>query len=107
MSETGRRALQADPELTAELWRRGMFTREEKAELAHSRAVGVGKPLGTVQFATLLAQADAQFAARAVRRQALRREELQWLNRLLQLQKRNGKREELIRVVERAIEGRK
>jgi hypothetical protein len=42
-----------------------------------------------------------------VRRQALRREELQWLNRLLQLQKRNGKREELIRVVERAIEGRR
>ena len=107
MSETVRRAIQADPELTAELWRRGMFGPGEKAELARTRAVGTGKPLGTVQFATLLAQADAQFAARAVLRNMLRREELQWLNRLLQLQKRNGKREELIRIVERAIEGRK
>jgi predicted LPLAT superfamily acyltransferase len=108
MSETVRRAIQADPELTAELWRRGMFGPGEKAELAGMRAaVGTGKALGTVQFATLLAQADAQFAARAVLRKMLRRQELQWLNRLLQLQKRNGKREELVRIVERALEGRR
>jgi hypothetical protein len=63
--------------------------------------------LGPVQFATLLAQADAQFAARAVLRGVLNGEELRWLDRLLGLAKRSDKREELARAVERAMEGRK
>ena len=64
-------------------------------------------PLGTVQFATLLAQGDAQFAACAVLRNMLGQEELTWLNRLLRFQKPNEKRDELTRIVERAMEGRK
>jgi hypothetical protein len=57
-----------------------------------------------VQLATLLAQADAQFAARTVLREILDPGELRWLDRLLRFQKRNGKRDEFIRVVERALE---
>lgn len=106
MREIVRRALQARPELTAELYRRGMFRREEKAEFPEQNKVSP-QPLGPVQFATLLAQADAQLAARVVLRGVLSHEELRWLNRLLAFGKRNGKREELIRAVERAIEGRK
>jgi len=104
--ETVRRALQARPELTAELYRRGMFRREEKAEFPEQNKVASLR-LGPVQFATLLAQADAQFAARAVLRGVLNHEELRWLDRLLGLAKRSDKREELARAVERAMEGRK
>ncbi len=110
MREIVRRALRARPELIAELCRRGLFRREEKAELFHCRSEQgweLAQPLGPVQFATLLAQGDAQLAARAVLRGVVNREELHWLNRLLAFGKRNGKREDLIRAVERAMEGRK
>jgi hypothetical protein len=111
MREIVRRAVQARPELTAELLRRGMFREDEKAELL--RCLPAGKKglrtasLRTVQFSTLLADADAQLAARAVLRDMLDSEELRWLERLLRFQKPNQKHEELTRVVERAIEGRK
>jgi len=104
--EIVRRALQARPELTAELYRRGMFRREEKAEFPKQNKVSP-QPLGPVQFATLLAQADAQLAAPAVLRGVLNYEELRWLDRLLGLAKRSDKREELARAVERTMEGRK
>ncbi|MGD0695659.1 MAG: hypothetical protein ABSB82_12475 [Terriglobia bacterium] len=106
MREIVRRALQARPELTAELYRRGMFRREEKAEFPKQNKVSP-QPLGPVQFATLLAQADAQLAAPAVLRGVLNYEELRWLDRLLGLAKRSDKREELARAVERTMEGRK
>jgi hypothetical protein len=97
MYEIVRRAFNALPELTAELWRRGMFLPDEKAELLrchpeHSEE-SRHTPLGTVQFATL--------------RNMLGQEELTWLNRLLRFQKPNEKRDELTRIVERAMEGRK
>ncbi|MGD0695581.1 MAG: hypothetical protein ABSB82_12075, partial [Terriglobia bacterium] len=79
---------------------------EEKAEFPEQNKVASLR-LGPVQFATLLAQADAQFAARAVLRGVLNHEELRWLDRLLGLAKRSDKREELARAVERAMEGRK
>ena len=50
---------------------------------------------------------DPAEAARAVLRNAVRPNELKWLYRLLRFQKPNGKRDELTRVVERALEGRK
>jgi len=106
MRDIVHRAIHARPELTAELRRRGMFRPEEEAELRpeHKREF---PPLGTLSFATLLAQGDTQLAARAVLRNVLDHKELAWLDRVLRFQKPNGKREELARIVERAIEGRK
>jgi hypothetical protein len=106
MFESVRRAIQAKPELTAELLRRGMFLADEKAELLEHNLEPRHMPLATVQFATLLAYGDAQFAECAVLRDMLSHEELTWLSRLLGLQEKpNGKRDELIRIVERALEG--
>jgi len=111
MREIVRRAINGRPEVTAELLRRGMFRPAEKAELLRCQAErhteGRQRRLGKVQLATLLAQGDAQFAARAVLRAMLSPEELQWLYRLLRFQKPNGKREDLARIVERAMEGRR
>jgi hypothetical protein len=111
MREIVRRAVQARPELTAELLRRGMFRADEKAELLRCLPASKRKvktlALGPVQFASALADADAQFAARAVLRHMLDATELSWLDRLLKFQKLNKKGEELTRVVERAMEGRK
>jgi len=111
MRDMVRRALHACPELATELSRRDAFTREEKAELLrlfpHPSNRLATPPLGPVQFATLLAQGDAQLAAGAVSRNLLRQDELKWLYRLLRFQKPNGKRDELTRIVERALEGRK
>jgi len=111
MRETIRRALHARPELTAELLRRGMFLPEEKAELL-CRPSKQGQeseptPLGMMEFTALLALADSQFAACAVLRNALSYAELARLHRLLRFQKPNKKRDELTRIVERAMEGRK
>jgi hypothetical protein len=111
MRELVRRAARARPELTAELFRRGMFDREETRELLASLPEPIGDlpslPLGPVQFATLLAQGDTQLAARVVLRNLLRPNELTWLDRLLRFQRPNEKRDELVRIVERAREGRK
>jgi hypothetical protein len=111
MHEIVRRAINARPELTAELLRRGMFQAEEKVELLDclpaGKKVSRNEPLRTVQFSTLLAEGDAQLAARAVLRGVVDGEELRWLDRLLRFQKPNKKRDELTRVVERAMEGRK
>lgn len=111
MRELVRRAVQARPELTAELLRRGMFSAEERSELLQVKPEAVRESrhrrIGPVQFATLLADGDAQFAARAVLRNMLIREELNWLDRVLRFQKPNGKRSELVRVIERALEGRR
>ena len=111
MRDWMRRALQARPELTAELWRRGMFDAEEKRELVQNlppQSAGFPSlPVGPVQFATLLAQGDTQLAARVVLRNLLRPNELTWLDRLLRFQEPNEKRDELARIVERALEGRK
>jgi len=109
MDDWMRRALQARPELAAELYRRGIFDDEEEGEFLR-RQCGEqipGLPLGPVQFATLLAEADSQLAARAVLRNLLHLNELVWLDRLLRFQEPNDKRDELCRVVERALEGRK
>ena len=102
------RAIHARPQLAAELCRRGMFSPEEKAAILRYRSGELFHylPLGSVQFATLLAQADSQFAAWVVRRNLRAPDELCWLDRLLRFQKHNGKRDELIRIVERALEGR-
>jgi hypothetical protein len=111
MSDWTRRALQSRPELASELFRRGMFNADEKREFLRFLAGRNGKlstlPLGPVQFATLLAQGDTQLAARVVLRNIMRPNELTWLDRLLRFQPPNGKRDELARVVERALEGRK
>jgi hypothetical protein len=112
MRDWMRRAVQARPELAAELYRRGVFNAEEKQQLLRhdpERCANMERysPLGPVLFATLLAQSDSQLAARAVLRNMLDSDELVWLDRLLRFQKRNGKREELCRIVERALEGRK
>lgn len=106
MRDLVKRALR-EPRLTAELLRRGMFDREETKELVGAGFMPVQVRFGLVQLATLLAAADSQLTARAVLRDVLRPEELQWLERLLRFQKRNDKRDELIRAVERALEGRK
>lgn len=111
MREIVRRAISARSELTAELLRRGMFRPEERADLFrcqpdYLQASRHGQ-MGKVQVATLLAEGDAQFAARVVLRNMLDLEELTWLDRLLRFQKPNGKRNELGRVIERAMEGRK
>jgi hypothetical protein len=111
MRDWMRRALQARPELTTELYRRGLFDAEEKREFLRSLPQQTGGfpslPLGPVQFATLLAQGDTQLAARVVLRDLLRPNELAWLDRLLRFQEPNEKRDELARVVERALQGRK
>lgn len=103
------RAIHARPELTAELLRRGMFGPEEKAEVLRHPFGEQSRypPLGPVQFATLLAQGDSQLAARAVLRDLLTRDELSWLELVLRFQKHNAKRDELVRIAERALEGRK
>jgi hypothetical protein len=111
MRETVRRAINARPELTAELLRRGMFESEELAEMLRCHPEyskeSRHRRLGTVQLSTLLAEGDSQFSARVVLRKMLDREELGWLDRMLKFQKTNGKRKELARIVERAMEGRK
>jgi hypothetical protein len=106
-----RRALAAPVELSAELLRRGMFTAEEEKELlallpSQGRELPA-LPLGPVRFATLLAQSDTVFAARVVLRGLIRPNELAWLYRLLRFHESNQKCQELTRVVERALEGRK
>ena len=105
------RALRTCPELAAELLRRGMFSPDEQAEflrlLPRQTAGFPSLPLGPVQFATLLAQGDTQLAARIVLRELLRPNELTWLYRLLGFQEPTDKRDELVRIVERALEGRK
>jgi hypothetical protein len=106
MRDLVKRAIHAHPELTAELRRRGMFRPEEEAELPPKQG-RESRPLGAVSFATLLGQADTQLAARAVLRNVLDYKELAWLDRVLRFQKLNGKREELARIVERAMEGRR
>lgn len=108
MRDLIRRALHAGPELATELWRRGFFNGGEEKDFlrsfpAHSRTL----PLGPVQFATLLAHGDSQLAAGAVRNGLLRPDELSWLHRLIRFQKPNSKRDELARIVERSLEGRK
>ena len=111
MREIVRRAVQGRPELTAELLWRGMFDPDEKAELLHCRPEcreeQRSAKLGSVQFATLLAYCDAQLATRAVLRGVLDSVVLRWLDRLLKLPRRNSKRDELVRSIERAMEGRK
>lgn len=111
MREIVRRAINARPELTAALLRRGMFRAEEQAELLRChperKEEPLSMPLGPVQFAALLARGDAQLAARAVLRGVLNNVELRWLDRFLRFQKPNKKRDELTRTVERAMEGRK
>ena len=105
------RALRTCPEFATELLRRDVFSPEEKAEFLQSlpkRRAGLpGLPLGPVQFATLLAQGDTQLAARVVLRDLIRPNELMWLYRLLRFHESNEKCHELIRIVERALEGRK
>jgi hypothetical protein len=111
MREIVRRAMNARPELTAELLRRGMFEPKEKAELLRrypeSSEESERRPLGMMEFTALLAQGDSQFAARAVLRKMLSYTELARLERLLRFQKTNKKRDELTRIIERAMEGRK
>jgi hypothetical protein len=104
-----RRAIHAHPELTAELWRRGMFGPDEKSEILRhcSETTSRCLPLGPVRFAALLAQGDTVLSAQVVLRDLLTPDELRWLDRLLRFRKCNGKRDELARIVERAIEGRK
>ena len=104
-------AFRARPELAVELMRRGVFDAEEKREFFRchpERSEGPPQlPLGPVQFATLLAEGDTQLAARVVLRNLIRPNELAWLDRLLRFQAPNDKRDELVRIVERALEGRK
>ena len=111
MRDWMRRTVRARLEVAVELMRRGMFSAEQKPHVLRYRpeiARELHRPaLGSVQFATLLAQGDSQLAARAVLRNVLNPDELSWLDRLLKLQKSNGKRDELARIVERALEGRK
>jgi hypothetical protein len=105
------RALRIRPELAIMLFHRGLFTPEERAEFVQSlpkESRNFSAPsLGPVQFATLLAQGDTHLAARAVLRNLVRPNELEWLYRLLRFQKPSDKRDELTRAVERALEGRK
>lgn len=108
MRDWMRRAVQACPELAAELYRRGLFDADEKKEFLAAQTVSLPLlPLGPVQFATFLADGDTQLAARVVLRGLIRPNELAWLDRLLRFQKPNDKRDELARIVERAIKGRK
>ncbi len=114
MLDVAVRAVYMDPDLAAELWRRGLFSSEEKREIAALaerwrrilRLRSDSAPLGSRQFVTLLAHADTKMAARAVLRNLLSQDELDWLERLLRVQKPVKKRDHLIRIVERALEGR-
>jgi hypothetical protein len=109
MFEIVRRTLGASPELITELQRRGLFLPEESAELLESlgeKKATPGAPLGSVQFATLLANGDVQLAFSVVMRGIVTREELTWINRLLKFKPSGDSRDELIRMVERRIEGR-
>ena len=106
-----RRALAAPLELSVELLRRRLFTPKEEAEFIRILP-SQGRPappphLGPVRFATLLAQADTVLAARVVLQGLIRPKELDWLYRLLRFHESNEKCHELIRIVERALEGRK
>ncbi len=111
MRDVLKRAVQARPELRAELLRRGMFGPEERTELLRCRPGPDEQsdqvPLGVMEFTALLAQGDSQLTARAVLRDMLSYAELRRLDRLLRFQKPNKKRDELTRIVERAMEGRK
>jgi len=111
MSDIVTRAIRIRPELAIMLLRRGLFTPEERAEFLQSLPKGSkvfsAPSLGPIQFATLLAQGDKQLAACAVLRNMIRPNELSWLYRLLRFQEPNDKRDELVRIVERALEGRK
>ena len=111
MRDMVRRALRIRPELATLLLRRGLFTPEERAEFLESLLKGSkvfsAPAIGPVQFATLLAQGDTHLAARAVLRNLVRPNEIEWLYRVLRFQKPNDKRDELTRIVERALEGRK
>ncbi len=110
MFDIVRRVLGGGPELIGELQRREFFLRDEAAELRQclrERRIEPSRvPLGSVQFATLLTNGDAQLAASAVSRGVVTREELEWINRLLKLKAPNETRDELTRLVERKIEGR-
>lgn len=110
MFDIVRRVIAGGPELIGELQRRELFLRDEAAELRQclrERRIEVSKvPLGSVQFATLLANGDAQLAASIIWRGIVTREELEWINRLLKLKAPNESRDELTRIVERKIEGR-
>jgi hypothetical protein len=111
MHDVVRRALAAPLALSVELLRRGIFTANEEAEFLRLLSKR-GRPappsrLGPVRFATLLAQCDAQLAADVVLRDLIRPDELAWLYRMLRFQEPNDKRDELTRIVERTLEGRK
>jgi len=85
-----------------------MFDAEEKREILRilPDAATAHPQLGPISFATLLARADSQLAARAVMRNVVNHYELLWLERALRYGKPSGKRDDLCRVVERALEGR-
>jgi hypothetical protein len=109
MQNVVRRARFSRPELIAEFRKRGLFLPHEEAELLRVLPAEKLKPaerLGSVQFATLLASSDTQLSACAVARGIVTREALQLVNRLLSFRPPNRKRDELMRIVERAIEGR-
>jgi hypothetical protein len=106
-----RRALAAPLELSIELLRRGLFTAKQETEFLRILS-NQGRPtpptrLGPVRFATLLAQGDTVLTARVVLRDLIHPKELAWLYRLLRFHESNEKCQELIRAVERALEGRK
>lgn len=105
--------MQARPRLAAELLRRGIVTESETLELR--RAIGSDgvsallrepKLRGSL-FAAELGNADRLFASRAVLRGLLSCDELKALDIILKFQPRSvhmDKLDELIRVVERALE---
>ena len=74
MRETVRRAINARPELTAELLRRGMFKPEEKVELLRCQSECNGgsepEPLGMMEFTALLSRGDAICGSRGVAKDA-------------------------------------
>jgi hypothetical protein len=111
MRDTVRRALALRPDVAMMLLRRGFFIAEEKAEFLQALPKRNGQfsapTPGPVQFATLLAQGDTHLAADAVLRNVIRPNELNWLYRLLRFRESNDKHDELTRIVERALEGRK
>lgn len=108
MYEIVRRALSAPPELFAELRRRKLFFPDELAELAaESRDIAAAKSIGSAQFCTLLIHGDSQLAASTVLRGLLNSEELKLADRLVKFKPPSGKRDELGRIIERAIYRRK
>ncbi|MGH9401381.1 MAG: hypothetical protein ACRD2P_04655 [Terriglobia bacterium] len=95
-----RRLLRANGQLAAELRRRGIASRPVKQQPSLTGAL----------FAAELANTDCQLAARAVLRGLLSREELKALDTMLRFQPRGacaGKLDELIRIVERKLEGKR